>query len=130
MVTSKEFIPKVIDHKFLVSGHSYLPCDRDFGTIEKQKRFFSEIYVPMDWIKVISSARKSNKFEIVKMAKQDFKSTKNLESLITNRKIGEGAVKVEWLKIQWLQFKAEEPFIIYYKYSNNETVLFYNVNVA
>lgn len=26
-----------IDHKFLVSGHSLLPCDQDFGLVEKQK---------------------------------------------------------------------------------------------
>lgn len=130
VVASSDFTPNVIDHKFLVSGHSYLPCDRDFGTIEKQKRFVSEIYVPMHWIKVISSARKSNKFEIIKMEKEDFKSTKKLEILITNRKKGEGAVKVEWLKIQWLRFKAEESFNIYYKYSNNDGVMFNNVNVA
>ncbi|KAJ4429631.1 hypothetical protein ANN_21832 [Periplaneta americana] len=27
-----------ISHKFLVSGHSFLPCDRDFAMIEKRKR--------------------------------------------------------------------------------------------
>ena len=27
----------VIDHKFMVPGHSYLPNDRDFGTIEQAK---------------------------------------------------------------------------------------------
>lgn len=32
--------PTQIHHKFLVSGHSYLPCDRDFGVIEKQKYNF------------------------------------------------------------------------------------------
>ncbi|GFQ90773.1 uncharacterized protein TNCT_234071 [Trichonephila clavata] len=27
-----------IEFKFLVSGHSYMPCDCDFGIIEKRKR--------------------------------------------------------------------------------------------
>ncbi|GFR14348.1 uncharacterized protein TNCT_355691 [Trichonephila clavata] len=28
-----------IEFKFLVSGHSYMPCDCDFGIIEKRKEF-------------------------------------------------------------------------------------------
>jgi len=35
IVYSGHLYPTQIDHKFLVSGHSYLPCDRDFGVIEK-----------------------------------------------------------------------------------------------
>lgn len=31
---------KEIHHKFLVGGHSYLPCDQDFGLVEKQKKIF------------------------------------------------------------------------------------------
>jgi len=27
-----------IDHLFMVSGHSCLPCDEDFGIDEKEKR--------------------------------------------------------------------------------------------
>lgn len=50
--------PIEIHHKFLVSGHSYLSCDRDFGVIEKEKRYHPEMYVPNDWIKVIENARK------------------------------------------------------------------------
>ena len=130
MAVSNAFTPTVIHHKFLVSGHSYLPCDRDFGVIEKQKRFFHDIFLPDDWIKVISSSKKINKFQVVKMKPEDFKSTEKLEKLLTNRKKGEQDIKVEWLKIQWLMFKAEEPFNIYFKYSNNEGVLFYCVNVS
>ena len=29
---------EVVDHKFLVSGHSFLPNDRDFGSIEMRMR--------------------------------------------------------------------------------------------
>jgi len=50
--------PTQINHTFLVSGHSYLPCDRDFGVIEKQKKYHPEIYIPNDWITVILKARK------------------------------------------------------------------------
>jgi hypothetical protein len=45
-----------IHHKFLVSGHSFLPCDRDFRVIEKQKKYHPEVYIPNDWITVILKA--------------------------------------------------------------------------
>lgn len=35
VVGSNDYLPTEIHHKFLVSGHSYLACDRDFGVIEK-----------------------------------------------------------------------------------------------
>ncbi|CAH1109009.1 unnamed protein product [Psylliodes chrysocephalus] len=130
MTVPNDFTPTVIHHNFLVSGHSYFPCDRDFGTIEKQKRLYHDIFLPDDWVKVISSAKKTNKFQIVKIKSEDFKSTTRLEALLTNMKKREQDIKVEWLKIQWLMFKAEEPFKIYFKYSNNEDVLFYSVNVS
>lgn len=46
IVTSSDFTIEEIDHKFLVSGHSFLPCDQDFGLIEKQNKFHPHIYVP------------------------------------------------------------------------------------
>ena len=33
-----------IDHKFLDSGHSYLPCDSDFGDIEKHAKRCEHVY--------------------------------------------------------------------------------------
>lgn len=77
---------KQIDHKFLVSGHSYLACDRDFGVIEKNKKNYNDIYIPGDWVKVISSSRKHNPFKIVEMKSENFITTEPLEKNITNRK--------------------------------------------
>lgn len=36
VVSHPDFTIEEIDHIFLVSGHSYLPCDEDFGLIEKK----------------------------------------------------------------------------------------------
>ena len=44
-----EYSFKTIDHKFMVSGHSYLPNDRDFGSIEIAWKKTAHIYVPEDW---------------------------------------------------------------------------------
>lgn len=61
-MSSPEDTVKEIDHKFLVSGHSYLPCDQDFGVIEKQKKCFPNIFIPKDWNNVIMAARKKKPF--------------------------------------------------------------------
>jgi len=58
IVSSPEYTVKNIDHKFLVSGHSYLPCDQDFGLVEKQKKLFPNIFIPEHWNNVISAVRK------------------------------------------------------------------------
>ena len=63
---------KNIDHKFLVSGHSYLPCDQDFGLVEKQKKLFPNIFIPEHWNNVILAARKKKPFKIICMNKRDF----------------------------------------------------------
>lgn len=130
IVSSSENPIEEIDHKFLVSGHSYLPCDQDFGLIEKQKKFFRDIFIPQDWNKVIESARKRSPFKLIEMTFHDFFSTSELEKLITNRKISSNKSKVEWLKIQWLHYRKSHPFTIYYKYSNNPHVLYDTVNIA
>lgn len=69
IVTSSSF---KVHSKFLVGGHSYLPCDKDFGLVEKQKKFHSKIHLQDDWKSVITSVRKKNPFKIVNMTINDF----------------------------------------------------------
>lgn len=45
IVSSPDFTVTEIHHKFLVSGHSYLPCDQDFGLIEKEKNILQIEYM-------------------------------------------------------------------------------------
>lgn len=130
IISSNENPVEEIDHKFLVSGHSYLSCDQDFGLIEKQKKIFRDIFIPQDWNKVIESARKRSPFKLIEMTCHDFFSTSELEKLITNRKMSSNKSKVEWLKIQWLHYEKSHLFTIYYKYSNNPYVLYDSVNIA
>lgn len=37
-ITCNEMNVVTIDHKFMVSGHSFLPNDRDFGIIENLQK--------------------------------------------------------------------------------------------
>lgn len=127
---SSNFVVNRIDHKFLVSGHSYLACDEDFGLIEKRKKYHSNIYVPDDWVPVFKEARKRKPFIVIKMRTEDFFSSKELEERITNRKTNAEKAQVQWLKIQWIQISRDLPYIMRYKYSNNEDPPFYEVNLA
>ncbi|KAK4875421.1 hypothetical protein RN001_011843 [Aquatica leii] len=81
---------KVIDHKFLVSGHSYLPNDRDFGGVET---FGKGKYIVLH---------------------KDC-----LEEIICHRNKNEKKGSVNWFKIQWLRFRKEELFKIFYKETLN-----------
>jgi len=59
------------------------------------------------------------------MTSNDLYSTKSLERQITNRKTDLNKEKVQWLKIQWLNYKKEQPFNFNYKYSNDTDYPFY-----
>lgn len=68
---------KSIVHIFPVRGHSFLPCDRDFASIEFKKRKVETLYVPEQWYDIILSSRVSNKFEVVRTSQEfifDFQS--------------------------------------------------------
>lgn len=130
IVASPLYSVEQIDHKFTVSGHSYSSCDRAFGLVEKQKRYFPNIYIPEHWNHVILAARKRNPFKIVEMKRADFISTKALETNITNRKVAVDRSKVEWLKIQWMLYNKMHPFSLFFKYSNNPEAMFTEANLS
>ena len=47
-----------VDQKFMYSGHSFLPNDRDFGSIEQRKRQVQTVYVPQQWYELVRTARR------------------------------------------------------------------------
>jgi len=104
----------------MVSGHSYLPNDRDFGSIEKANRKRQHVYVPEEWSKLVETCRKKNPFTVTRMKTEDFISTSQLRAQIVYRKKNTNKEKVDWLSIRWLQFKKDKPFQIFYKYSHND----------
>lgn len=129
IVSSEDYTVNTIDHKFLVSGHSYLPNDQDFGLVEKNKKHYKNIYVPSDWAQVVKETKKRNPFEVVVMQTSDFFSTKGLENALTHRKKSETGEKLEWLRLQWLRYEADSPGVFQFKYSNNEDVIFNQIDM-
>lgn len=54
IVQSLENNIEVIDHTFLLSGHSYLPNDADFGILVMALRKKNFLYTPQDYYDVIN----------------------------------------------------------------------------
>ena len=113
-----------IDHRFMISGHSYLPNDSDFGIIERATRKCSELYVPEQWCEIMENCNKKNPFTVVRMKQDMFVSVSKIANSCTLRKTSTTGEKVEWLKIQWLQVRKVEPLKLYYKYSVQDDLPF------
>ena len=70
---------------FLVSGHSFLPCDRDFGVLEKKFRVHTDLLTTNNYAEVIRDAT-TPPFEVVLMSRDEFLDVKTLAQYITKRK--------------------------------------------
>ena len=120
VVTNAEFPYAVIDHKFMLSGHSYLPNDRDFGGIEGARRRRATMFTPEDWYTLVQDARRTNRFYVQRMGQAHFVSMEPLSKLIINRKVTVTGKKVEWLNIHWIRVEKDSPYAFKYRYSNND----------
>nr|XP_012148112.1 PREDICTED: uncharacterized protein LOC105663491 [Megachile rotundata] len=118
VVQSLENNINIVDHKFLLSGHSYLPNDADFGIIEMALRKKNFLYTPQDYYDVITQCRKHDKFILHEMKRENFVSIKNLQNAIKKqtRKNSNGE-QVNWLQICWMRFLKSAPYTILYKTS-------------
>ena len=120
IVASDDFSYEVIDHKYMVSGHSYLPNDRDFGSIETAKRRTQHVFVPADWQSLIHNCRKKNAFTVREMKREDFLAINKLTRYIINRKQNKDKQKVNWLKFLWIRVEKSAPLTYRYRTSHNE----------
>jgi hypothetical protein len=87
-IVKREDIPiDIIEHKFPVSGHSFLPNDSDFGDIQKRLKYNKNVYTMEEYCSVIRECRSQKEpFEVSTMIPEDFISTKPILSFLTNRK--------------------------------------------
>ena len=114
IVCSDTYSYHTIDHKFMTSGHSYLPNDRDFGGIERARRRTTSVFVPDGWCTLVEGARRVNPFSVRKMQGEDFVST------IINRKKSVDGEKVEWLNIHWVRVEKDCLLAFKYSYTHND----------
>ena len=100
-----------IEHKFMISGHSFLPADRDFAQIERKKKT-AKVLLPEDWGNVISEARVSKPFTVIHMTQECFKDFEVLTKALR---------KPKSFKLHDLQcIRVDEPGTIKVKKSLDE----------
>jgi hypothetical protein len=68
---------KKIYHYFPVRGHSFLPCDRDFGTLKRLVRKHDRVYIPEEYEEMMTSCRKNNPFTVKQITYKDIIDFKN-----------------------------------------------------
>ena len=120
IVASDEFAITVVDQKFMTVGHSYLPNDRDFGSIETERRKRNTVFVPDEWAELILKARRKNPFTVTKMTPADFVSLVLVSKAFVNRKINTAKRSVQWLQIKWIRVQKDKPLQFQYRYSLND----------
>ena len=120
IVCSADYSYTIIDHKFMISGHSYLPNDRDFGGIERLRRRTTSLFVPEEWCTLVEGACRVNPFRVRRMQREDFISTTPLTEMIVNRKKNVNNEKVEWLNIHWIRVEKACPLSFKYRYTHND----------
>ena len=119
IVASPDFPVTTIDQKFMMVGHSYLPNDRDFGSIETARRKASHLYVPQDWSELVRNSRRQNPFTVTDMTQEDFVSFIDLSKAFINRKKNTKKETVQWLQIRWIRVTKDKPLQFKYRYSHN-----------
>ena len=83
MIHAKQLIR--IEFVFMVSGHSFMPCDRSFGVIEKRfRREADYLQTPDNYAELIQKAVVPNN-ELVRMKREDFLDIKILLQHVTKR---------------------------------------------
>lgn len=115
---------KIIDHKFLVPGHTHLECDVDHSIIERsKKRSPIEIHVPRDWYQLVRNASKKKNFTVFPMEIEHFYAFSLLQS-------GKGPLQkktnFKFKDVCWLRYT--KSVTVNYKFSLQEDEPFKEVS--
>lgn len=100
-----------IQQKFLITGHSFLSCDRDFALIEKRKRVCNPM-VPEDLVKMIKEARQTP-FHVIEMNPADFSDFQQAANSLINTD------KMSISKAQWIKVRSDEIHKVRVRYTLN-----------
>lgn len=103
-LVSKGIYEKV-EQKFLISGHSYLTCDRDFAQIEKRKRVVKN-YTLENIEKMIREARHQRPFNVLRMEKNDFKDFQSMAGEYLN------TTKLQISQIAWIKIEQGQETLV------------------
>lgn len=102
---------------FMVSGHSYLPNDADFGTFQSLMESQETIELPEDYRRLMLECRvNSKKVEVIEMTHNEFISSSGLVAGVTRRKKDQSGQAINFLKIRQIRLEKSQPSKIFIKY--------------
>lgn len=101
-----------ISMRYLLSGHSFLPNDKEFGEAETALKRKDKLFTDEDYMKTMRECRNKNGFDVKRMSTNNFFSVKCLEALITNRKVDLENQKFNWLKTHEILIEKNQPGIL------------------
>ncbi|XP_049764962.1 uncharacterized protein LOC126094559 isoform X1 [Schistocerca cancellata] len=127
LVATKRF--DSVQHYFPVVGHTMLPCDHDFGSIERYARNRRPIvHTPDQWAEVIKSASPKH-FIVTKMEREDFRSLESLKALISKRTESTTGDPHHFSEATQFKFESEDPFKLSVKHSYSDIGAFMSVDI-
>lgn len=107
----------VIDHKFLLSGHSFSASDRDFALIEKEGKR-SQMQIVDDVVCVIENGRPSRSFKVIPMADHTFFDIATPAAEMLN------TTKLKISEVSWLCITKDDVSKVFYKKTFNDMEAF------
>lgn len=122
---------QIIDHKFMISGHTRMECDSDHGRIEKaKKRYGIQINHPYDWAQLIRYAGKE-KFNVIEIQQSNFQDFNSLlKTKYKFKKKNEAGQVFSIRNVQWLRYNKSDKNIVSYKLSLNDDEIFHKMDLT
>lgn len=111
---------RVINHKFMLKGHTHMEVDQIHSQIEQKKKRLKtmQIAVPRDWSQFIRTCGGKRKFDVFEMQSHHFEDVTTLYKkngpFVARKKNKEGK-DFKILECVWLQVRQEQSGILYYK---------------
>jgi hypothetical protein len=103
---------KIIDQKFLESGHSHMECDSMHAAIEKAKKN-ATIFVPAQWYSIFGMAR-NPPYTVIPLEHSYFLDFKFLaKRTMVNTKKDEDKEPVSWLKLKWIRYTEDDNTLLF-----------------
>ena len=98
--------------------------------IEWASRKINLMYGPQNFYETIKTFRKSNKFILTKLKREDLFFDNNNNAELLQRKLkNTSGEPVNWLRICWMRFIKSKPYKIFYKVSMELTAEFKILNL-
>jgi len=110
-----------IIHMFPVSGHTMMPCDRDFGDIERKLRKIKCVYTTSEYVEHIKASRAKNRFNVTEMTADKFVNINAVATAMTKRTITTDKQKIDFRQVSQFRFTKDKPQQVQVKLSHDDS---------